>query len=54
MAPGFSSRRGDQFRHGLSIRFAIVVHQPQARAGERQAGAYSGIASAPAVMSTAS
>src|ERR1700722_1053305 len=34
-------RRSDQLRHGLWLRFAIVVHQPHMRAGQRQSGAHS-------------
>ncbi len=39
-------RRGDQFRHGVRIRFAIIVHEPHVRARKRKAGAHSGVKAA--------
>ena len=38
-----NSRRGDQFRYGVRIRLAIIVHQPHVSTGKGQAGAHSGV-----------
>jgi hypothetical protein len=40
------SRRGDQFRYGVRIGFAIIVHEPDVAARERKAGAHSGVKAA--------
>jgi hypothetical protein len=39
-------RRGDQFRHGLRIGFAIIVHQPHVGARQGEARAHSGVKAA--------